>query len=367
MNGENLMFSHFPHKSLPKIATPSRRRWPAQSLTLCVLLVGLRGSHAAPTRRDAELNGPRLNGVELLARDETSRLSLLFATLQHGVVRSGGDTIKGVTLEGTRLRSTGIHSDDAWVGALLEGQASDYSPVRLRIDHVAPAPRAGSQKDPNAEVMTYAISYQWGGWSGTEASRSWKPDSKWAPLCPGEEPAIPIAGRWDYHKGLRGDSGRINSDPTVITFACRGAAIAKCVEKMGYMPWLPDRQPQSGGPAVSMDTLHQACVRAVRADYCGKGDSLTSEGEHVNFYDTTGLRTDTESWDFEAAWTGDGAVCINRTRLKQSPEDARLTVSGYIAKNCLKSWSEKPCPGQRGSAKAVLFTEQRPPSVAQTK
>jgi hypothetical protein len=332
----------------------------AESLALCLFFLGAHTSRANPTRRDAELNGPRLNGIELVGRDEGSRLSLLFATLQPGVVRSGGGTVKGVTLEGTALRSTSVRDASAWEGALLEGEASGHTPVRLRIDHIAPAPRlAASSSDPS-DVLTYAVSYQWGSWSGAGAARTWKPDSEWAPLCPSDELAIPIAGRWDYHQGQRGDGGRINADRTLVTFACRGAAIAKCAEKMGYKPWLPARQPQGAGTAISMDSLHQACVRAVRADYCGNGDSLTLEGKTVNFYDTVGILKDTENWPFEAAWTPTGASCINSTRLLNNPEDAKQTVTGYIAQRCLASFSETPCVGIRQARSALLFTKHSP-------
>jgi hypothetical protein len=317
------------------------------ALGLALLILSEGRGQTQTLRRDAEINGPRLNGVELVAPDGRSRLSLLAVRLK-----------KAARLEGTRLLSA-ASGELLGPGALLEGEASDRAPVQLRIDRIAtaPDPRPATPDNENADVSTYAISYQWGTFNDAGGARSFKASSDFAPLCPAGELAIPLFGRWDYHRGQRGDSGRVNADRELVTFACRGSAIAKCIEKMGYKPWLPPRPGAGRGAAVSMDALHQACVRAVRADYCGNGDSLTTEGQTVNFYDVAGVLKDTESWTFEAAWTLGGAACINRTRLKTHPEDPRQTVSGYIAKTCLPSWSESPCSGAKRTADALLFTE----------
>ena len=89
----------------------------------------------------------------------------------------------------------------------------------------------------------------------------------------------------------------------MVTFACEGYALAKCVE-LGYRPWLP------GGRA-----LHQTCTRLIRADYCGDGRSHTEDGVWINVYDGLGIQSDTEDWTFEAEWSPEGARCLSTTRL----------------------------------------------------
>jgi hypothetical protein len=316
----------------------------------------------APTRRDLEFNGPRLNGVELAppgaAAPNQGKLSLLEVSLQSGVVLASGTVVRDAALVGTKLQASG-RTDD-WKGALLTGEASDHRPLRLRIDGITTAadPKPNTPDNENSDVLAYELSYQWGEWKGAGAARTWSAGSEWTPLCPSGAAAIPIAGRWNYMKGQRGDSGRVNSDRKVVTFACRGSAIAKCIEVMGYKPWLAPRQPTAGGAAVSVEALHQACVRAVRADYCGNGDSLTSEGQTINFYDSTGLLNDTDTWEFEAAWSPQGASCVGSTRLLQHPEDRQQTVKGYIAKNCLQAWTGPACDAKQKGA--LLFTERKP-------
>ena len=60
---------------------------------------------------------------------------------------------------------------------------------------------------------------------------------------------------------------------------------------------------------------HQhACVRMLRADYCGDGVSHTVNGTPINIYDNAGLQADTESWLIDGEWGPDGARCFNNYR-----------------------------------------------------
>ena len=68
-----------------------------------------------------------------------------------------------------------------------------------------------------------------------------------------------------------------------------------------------------------MVDLHAACVRMVRADYCGDGTPHTRNGTKINFWDNSGVLAD-DPWPgmrFEAAWSPQGAVCVARTRLPE--------------------------------------------------
>jgi hypothetical protein len=60
---------------------------------------------------------------------------------------------------------------------------------------------------------------------------------------------------------------------------------------------------------------HQACVRMVRADYCGDGRSWTVNGRRVNLYDDWWAQQDTMAWNLEAEWTPSGAYCILKRRV----------------------------------------------------
>jgi ADYC domain len=78
------------------------------------------------------------------------------------------------------------------------------------------------------------------------------------------------------------------------------AAAAKC-ERFGY-----DRE--------TAPDHHAACVRMVRADYCGDGTSWTRNGAAINFYDSLGIHADATDWPVDAAWAPDGAICTNHIR-----------------------------------------------------
>lgn len=108
--------------------------------------------------------------------------------------------------------------------------------------------------------------------------------------------AIPIRGVWDQRQGVPGAGGRHDA-PGMFTFACRGFALAKCVE-FGYEPWRHGTD------------LHQACVRMVRADFCGDGRSWTENGTLINLYDHRGIQQDEADWPVEAEWDVHGARCL---------------------------------------------------------
>lgn len=317
----------------------------------------------AGDRRDIEANGPDLNGITLVPPEKGSNLSLLEVDLRLGVHFPGERIERDVTLAGSLLQHRLPTQPAAdWVGAQLWGLASDLSKIRLRIDRVetAPDPNPQTADNENGDVQLYALSYQWGRQERRGAEAAWQPKSDWAPLCPDGGFAIALAGRWDYHDGQKGDSGRRSSDPHVVTFACRSATIAKCVEKLGYKPWLKPFRSPSQGRLIPAEALHAACVRALRADYCGNGHSLTQPEVSINIYDAADSKRDVVSWSSEAAWTPDGAVCVHGTRLERNPRDATQSLTGYIAKHCVSVWSERPCQPPHTPRNTLLWTEYRP-------
>lgn len=121
------------------------------------------------------------------------------------------------------------------------------------------------------------------------------------PLCQpdakGVSAAFPLQGSWTP------DGVHLANKRFALT--CTSGAISKCIRM--YKPWKGDEQWR----------LHQACTRAIRADYCGNGSSFTRDGVQVDVYDVTGLERSAHlsHMAFEAAWGEDGATCLRRTRV----------------------------------------------------
>ncbi|MEZ4452857.1 MAG: ADYC domain-containing protein [Nannocystaceae bacterium] len=137
----------------------------------------------------------------------------------------------------------------------------------------------------------------------------------WEPLCidaeGGATEAILIGHAWDPATGER-----LPDLDGTVTFACRGAALAKCIE-WGYRPWA-----ELAG--VSLRDFHQACTRMVRADYCGDGIAHTLTGTPIHVLDTLDIQIVDPNYTYavEAEWGPDGAVCFNAANARH-PE---LTV-----------------------------------------
>lgn len=130
--------------------------------------------------------------------------------------------------------------------------------------------------------------------------------------------SIPLLGYWDSSEASQGTiNGGAWSDDHMITLAARTYVLAKCVE-LGYKPWV-------SGPTNS-DKLHRSCVRMLRADYCGDGNTWTQDGTLLNVYDRAAIQVRetaqpypgdaTKDWVFEAAWGPSGAVCVASHRIQ---------------------------------------------------
>jgi hypothetical protein len=123
--------------------------------------------------------------------------------------------------------------------------------------------------------------------------------------------AIFIGGEWDANFGTAGAGGKTKDAASgAVTVACRGVgAVAKCID-FGYKPWVsPD-----------MDELHQACVRMVRADFCGDGTTWTKDGNLIDIEDAYGIQTGhPNSFIFEATWSKNGATFLNANLSHRSP------------------------------------------------
>ncbi len=78
---------------------------------------------------------------------------------------------------------------------------------------------------------------------------------------------FPLRGHWT-------PAGAHAPSETRITLSCTTGVLAKCV-RLGYQPW--KRAPDG----TTLRPYHQACTRALRADYCGDGTPPTRDGMAV--------------------------------------------------------------------------------------
>lgn len=153
--------------------------------------------------------------------------------------------------------------------------------------------------------------------------------------------------------GTMAEDGGFNPSETEFTFSCTGGAVSKCI-RLGYAPWEND---PNGEPLLDH---FRACIRMVRADYCGNGTPHTRNGTLINIYDRFGIQRSESSPEmgFEAAWGPKGAVCVRKTRIQ---EIWRLSdISGscgerldeYLGDSCSEAAMQE-------APNALLFNESK--------
>jgi hypothetical protein len=215
------------------------------------------------------LNGTSLNGTSL------NGTSLNGTTLGSISVAGKSGTGSNVTAAYSSTTTPPL-AGSTWVNSTWTGTASNGVSVNLKI--VSGAALAA----PNGEVWEYQIQYQ--------NSAGWQPlcglDTGGAPIK-----AITSAGTWST------TTATWASSTSSFTIACRGKAVAKCVE-LGYKSY------------KGYSNQLASCVRMLRADYCGNNISYTVDGQLVNVYDNLNIQFDTQAWTKEGAWAPTGAKCL---------------------------------------------------------
>jgi len=220
---------------------------------------------------------------------------------------------RSVQVEGTEFKVTltdgHILRSPELVGATLTIGTSG-SPLRSRIDAVESDPDA---KNPPVWLHSFSV----------EA-----PDGSFHSLCDagpdGRRQGFPLAFRPRPNGALEPPEGGS------FELICTGGAWGKCV-RFGYLPWTSE----------AMREVYNACVRMVRADYCGEGEGTTRTGTLIDHYDAEGIEQSEHDpkFEFEAGWTASGAVCVRHVRIKDNTSLERLAAScprlrGRLGANC---------------------------------
>jgi hypothetical protein len=246
------------------------------------------------TANGVSLNGVEMNGVEMNGVEMNG--------VEMNGVEMNGVEMNGVEMNGTELTGVlpggEVVSGTDFIGAVMTAVLSSGAEIPLYIADIDPS------SDP--DILLYTVLY----WNGLHWTSLCGFDG-WSPV-----PAIPLSGRWDYSAGTATGGDHIE-DPGSLTFACMGAALAKCTA-LGYKPW-ESAEECVGGECVDVPVrpLHQACTRMIRGDYCGDGTAHTLNGTPVNLWDSFGIQSAAQtdwSWRKEAEWSPEGAVCVSRVR-----------------------------------------------------
>ncbi|MCB9522461.1 MAG: hypothetical protein H6702_03655 [Myxococcales bacterium] len=251
-----------------------------------------------PSLVGRDLNGVGFNG------DVLDGQRIAFVEKAASVDKKGRE-LDAVEIVGTRLAGQNVRGDflgpKGMVGASFVARTELGGAVELHIEEMGKHP----EKRIHRDVVFYLVTYQ------TDEGR--------VPLCGLDEDGSPVGaiameGYWDLSEGTE-TGGDWIADPDRFTFACDGHALAHCA-LAGYKPWRRVEECRDGECEVKrLREHHQACVRMLRADYCGDGTAHTQDGVAINHYDAFGIRTDSEDWTLGAEWDANGARCMNQERV----------------------------------------------------
>lgn len=232
---------------------------------------------------------------------------------------SSGRVLQGKDLVGVTL------------SLLLPGDTTAH---RVRLDDILT-----DSRDPDHEVLLYKVAVVDGE----------KPVELCDPDPDGNRWMFPLKGQWDSEGQLISHSG--------FTLTCSAGAQGKCV-RFGYKPW------KTLADGTDMAEYHRACVKMVRADYCGD-HATTRTGMKIDLYDDLGIEREAASagadeLSFEAAWSPTGAVCVAHTRVAD-----KMTLDG-LKSSCPRladRLGPATCTAESAKAgrfgKALIFNRSR--------
>jgi hypothetical protein len=221
-------------------------------------------------------------------------------------------------------------------GAVIDALTDDGVAQRFRIDTVTPDPR-----DRDGDVWLYGVSVL------DPASGQWRPYCM--PDIEGRRAAIPIQGSWRSDAAFQPGSDQPAANR--VTFACTSGAIGKCV-RFGYKPWKTH-------DGVALAPYHAACVRMVRADYCGDGRPHTVDGTRIDVWDHLGIQRRDQPADhpevFEAAWSPTGAAYLHVPRWSDDVDDIIKDCPAHFAGRTSADGPLDPDQATRRFPEALVF------------
>jgi len=235
-----------------------------------------------------QINGIQINGIQINGfKLDGGKISYVLPT---------GQTLSGTDLKGMILQVS-----------IPDPGKTTFTKYSFRLDDVSL-----DTANPFKDVWLYQVSYKVDGaqnWTSPCVDYSGQP-----------APIIPIKGMyWDETTGKRVD------DSSVVYLACREGAVGKCVSA-GYRPWATgtvcaDPRRQKYCRTVALKDYHQACTRLIRADYCGDGTPHTVNGTVLDVFDylTPPVQLQEETWQMEARWNQNGALCLSKQRHPEIP------------------------------------------------
>lgn len=217
-------------------------------------------------------------------------------------------------------------------GAIIEARSDAGETLKFRIDSAMADPG-----DRDGDVWLYGVSVQRAG------------SSAWSPYClpdaDGRSAAIPVQGSWSNRNGDPLASSR------AITLACTSGAIGKCI-RFGYKPW-------ATRDGISLRAHHAACVRMVRADYCGDGRPHTVDGTEIDIWDGLGIQVrtpeDSHPEVFEAAWSPAGAAYLNVPRWSDDVADVIADCPAHLAGRTSRDQRLTPSQIQERFPESLIF------------
>lgn len=249
---------------------------------------------------DFKLNGACLNDFKLNGDAGTTDYIQLF-----DIEKPSGGYTKSAGVVGGMLKIGGFGQQDV-LWSIYNFQVKDGGTTVFRHVYIRDVDQIGT-----SDVWEYDLDFaqSYGYWS------DFCQDDNGNPVK-----ALALPDVWDPNTG-----DRVEPRPAgAVTFACKNAALAKCV-LFGYRPW-------ASKDGVPLADYHQACTRMVRADYCGDGQSHTVSGTPIHVLDQIGLQNvdPVKSYVVEAEWGPDGAVCLNasNTRLPNQALGCSIPACG---------------------------------------
>jgi hypothetical protein len=250
------------------------------------------------------------------------RISTAILTLALiGKNAAAGPQVERIEVVGTEfhlvLADGEVRRGQEIVGAVIRLGGADGLTIRIDSAEIDPL-------DPGRDIWLYGLSMQ-------TASNTWV--NLCTPDHNGVAKGFPLSGSWTA-------IGEHIPSASAFSLTCTSGASGKCV-RMGYKPW------RTGPGGASLWDYHQACVRFLRADYCGDGTPHTRPGMLVSVYDRLDIQRNERAsgLEFEAAWGAGGAVCLRKTRV---PEISTLDEVRRQCPDRAAAWSAEACTEESG-------------------